>query len=442
MANTRPRGKLYLNGPDWMIQALHHSTWKATGTGNSSQTVIEFDGLLPASELRGSIQTLCRELPQLSGRAARNLLNLAPYWKYSRDARPEIEVTVHELPDARSDDEYQELLTTCVNTPFPRTGVYVRFHLIHRGESRSALAMNFDHRLFDAYGAELLLHAIVEHAEGRVTAEAIADQTTWAAPSLLNKWKERFLSGRTVVRRLLALTPEGSYTPAPPSTEQAATAFHTFALSKTETEQFRNSSVQAGIPMLVPHGMQLAFQAFRRLHEKPLASGERCIASCNVDLRSPEAGWNEMLFNYVSFFLFEEDDDMAKAGGPSLRQLAQQFYDQVKIGFPQSLANAWVLMRILPVPIYGWAIIRNMKRCFGAFNFSLLKDCGVKGDSLLGCKITNVFHTPRIPNLTGAGFYLSEYQGRLNVCIAVHKGVHTAEELQSVEGLFRDSCQI
>ncbi len=436
----RSRGKLYLNGSDWMIQALHHSTWKTAGTGNSSQVVMELEGVLPEDELRRCLGALAPELPMLTGRAARNPLNLAPYWKYSRSARTEIELTVQVLPADSSPDHYLELLATGVNTPFPRTGTYVRFSLIHWG-GKSALAMNFDHRLFDAHGAELFLHALVELAADRVTPAAVADVVTWSAPSLLNHWRDRFLAGRTVVRRLLALTPEGTFTPAAPAA-RTPTEYRLFTLSAEETVQFRRNAEHLTVPMLVPYGLHLAFKSFRRLQGAALAAGERCIASCNVDLRSPDAGWEEMLFNYVSFLLFEETDAMAAAGGPSLPELCGQFYDQMKLDFPRCLAKAWVLMRILPIPIYSWAILRNMKRCFGAFNFSFLKDCAVQGDSLLGCRITNIFHMPRIPHLTGAGFYFSQYGGRLNICLATHRGMHAPDRLAAAEESIRTALRI
>jgi hypothetical protein len=87
--------------------------------------------------------------------------------------------------------------------------------LLHAGDARSFLGMTFDHRLFDARGAESFLELLSAYAASAVVPECVAS-IAMTEPSHLDRWADKFRAGQQVNRALVRLSQSDAITYALP----------------------------------------------------------------------------------------------------------------------------------------------------------------------------------------------------------------------------------
>jgi len=171
---------------------------EATGAGNMFQIVMEVDGIPPEDEVRGLLERLAAGLPVLNGRPSRDY-NLAPYWKPPpRGRKAALPLKVHHLEE---EGDIFRLLEGAVNSPFRSKREHLAFLLIH-GVQKNYVAVTFDHRLFDAHGAEAFLKVLQQEWEKE---GVCSRELPPCEPAHLNQWGRKFEAGRRVNRAFLRL---------------------------------------------------------------------------------------------------------------------------------------------------------------------------------------------------------------------------------------------
>ena len=197
------RNRRYLTGIDWVVGSLHEAAKKINGCGAISQAVLELNGRLDEGQLRKVLDEISARFPILHGHFSRDWFNLAPYWKVPRAARRAvIPLRVIDLPHGAS-QQADRLLTEHVNSPLEHDSQHLRFLLVRIGDQQSRLGLLFDHRLFDAFGAETFFRLIEETFQGRM--ESAAEKIRITEPAHLDHWKRRFASGQTLNRQMIDL---------------------------------------------------------------------------------------------------------------------------------------------------------------------------------------------------------------------------------------------
>ncbi len=194
--------KRYLSGSDWVINSLDHMMKASTCAGNMSQVVLQFDSPLDENEVRTQVNRFVRQFPVLQGSVGRDL-KLAPYWKIPDQAGREVTFLVHSIDDRLSGNSFLSFLEKSANTPFLDDNDHLAFHLF-TGRERSMLAMTFDHRIFDARGAELFLNLFQQSLNS--SAPGVSGDIAFASSAALTQWSKKFLAGRNVNRRIIALS--------------------------------------------------------------------------------------------------------------------------------------------------------------------------------------------------------------------------------------------
>ena len=258
--------KRYLTGMDWVILTLDYMSKKATGVGNVSQIVLELAGFLPAENLRAAVAQFVRFFPILSGYPTRDI-TIAPYWKIARDSSlPSPRIQARAIPEAGTTPTVVAELAEGVNQPFQNRREHLAFHLFHAGTTRSYVAMTFDHRLFDAHGAELFLWLFQEwQATGRTPPlEAIA----LTEPAHLDHWKRRFDAGKIVSRQHLVPLSRArpAIFPRPAPLRRRAFQFQLVTLGEEQSRRLiERAYAEAGYLMLMPYLLGLTVRTF---HER------------------------------------------------------------------------------------------------------------------------------------------------------------------------------
>jgi hypothetical protein len=423
--------KRYLSGSDWVINTFDHMMKARTCAGNISQVVLQFDSVLDEDKVRTLVSRFVNQFPVLQGSVGRDL-KLAPYWRIPLQGRHEATFVVQRVDDRLPGSAFLPFLEQSANTAFRDDNDHLAFHLFI-GYERSMLAVTFDHRILDARGAELFLD-LFQLSLGK-GAPGVSGDIAFASSSALNRWSERFLAGRNVNRKIIALskttTPEALQLPS----GRDRRYHHRLLLfdEKETADIYERACREAGYLMESSYLLSVIIQGMRELFKGRQVTGNSYLVPVTMDLRPGLDPLQEVFFNYVSYLFYRvpihEIDD--RKGLIAL--LKQQMYDQVKSGFPKDLVEASLLTRIAPLAVLGKLLHLPMKGKMATFVFSHLGKSSYQHPEFMEKRIANMFHMPRVPVPPGLGFFSNYYNKRLNLVISHLDGLLSDEEVRTLE---------
>jgi hypothetical protein len=427
--------KRYLTGIDWLVQALDAMTRRATGIGNLSQIVLELEGSPNEARLRGALEAFLSKFPVVRGYTTR-CINLAPYWKIpAAEGGAPAALRVHDLAPGWAMADVLALLERGVNRPFEGKREHLAFRLVRAGET-SWLAMAFDHRLFDAWGAEAFLNEFQREWETGAGASQPADLPE---PAHLSRWGDKFEAGKRLNRSLLELSVDASPCGLPlPSGEGGAGLFRfrTAAFDERETAAITETAYrEAGYLMAMPWAAAVSARVLHRLFTQRGVGAGDVMMSVSIDMRPAEKRLRDVFFNHLSFLLFRIGASAMDDFPGVVIEVKRQMYEQVKSGFPGNLRETCFLMRIAPLPLMGWVMRAYLKGRLASFCFSHVSESAYSSTRLMDWRVRNLFHMPRVPAPPGVGIFFNRRQGRLNATLSYLEGLMSEEE---ADGLMRD----
>jgi hypothetical protein len=420
--------KHYLTGIDWILHSFDFMTKRATGAGNTFQIVMRLEGQPAESEVRDWLDVCVGKCPLLGGRTRRDF-NLAPYWQLpSQGWRAGFEV--HHLHAER---EIDSLLEKEINTPFGSEREHLAFRLIHAGENSHA-AVKFDHRLFDAHGAEMFLSMLQRDWEEGGT-------SSWemppCEPAHLSEWQRKFEAGKQVNRALLRLTENAAPRALPLDPGAAAEGFGFAELSFGEEQSqeiIERAEHEAGYLMAMPYTLALATQAFHQVFvNRGIDTGDY-IVPVTMDTRLPGGHRQQVFFNHVSLLLFRISVREVNDFAALLESIKEQMYRQAREGLVRHILNASHLMRIVPLPVVSHLLKLYLKNSLASFAFSFLGDGGQMPTRFMGKRISRSYHMARVPIPPGLGLFFHHSRGRLSAHLSYARGLLAEAEVDAILG--------
>jgi len=186
-----------------------------------------------------------------------------------------------------------------------------------------------------------------------------------------------------------------------------------------------------------PYLLAVIIQGMHALFATKQETGASYLIPVTMDLRPNKDPLQEMFFNYVSYLFYQVPAEMAADRRGLITLLKQQMYDQVKSGFPKDLAEASLLTRIAPLPVLGKLLQLPMKGKMATFAFSHLGKSSYLHPLLMGRKVLELFHMPRVPMPPGLGFFSNYYNNRLNLVISHLDGLLRDEEISLLDQQIR-----
>lgn len=404
------RNKRYLTGIDWLIQTLDYTSRMSTGVGNISQLVLELKGQLKEKELKLRLEEIFSSLPDLDGNF-RRALNLAPYFKINAKKQTfDLKSIYLKDPDK---NKIFSLITKTINRPLYKA---LSFFLI-TSRDKSFLVMTFDHRLFDAKGAEALLLMLEKKDLG-------FSSRSLSAPPHLNNWRCKFQAGKTVNRQFLSLA-EGapSKTVDFPKAKNKDFAFRLICFDRDSAGKIIQKAYKtAGYLFFMPFVLSTVLKRINELFLKQGCEGNDYITSVSVDDRNAREVMSEPFFNHLSFLFFRTDAKQADNFRRILGSIKKQLYQQTKNRFSANLAEASFLMRILPRSILSKIIKLYFRGTESSLSFSFTGESIYNRESFMGCEVENIFHMPRVPIPPGLGVFVNQFQGKLNLVFSYVSG--------------------
>lgn len=431
------KNKYYLNGFDWVMGVIDTIMRTTTGAGNASQVVFMLDTPPDEERFTAALRRFLALFPVIGGSVSRHYV-LTPYWKMPRDgAPPPAAITVTRLAEDGSERSLHDLLTRCINTPFATKHEHLAFHLIY-GRGEQCVAMTFDHRLFDARGAESFMNLFQEYlAAGEDDSLAAGVRLTQGQG--LRPWKDKFLAGQAVNRKMIALSKETIRAlPVSLARSERGFRYRIVAFDREESERIYDRAYeQAGYLMIMPY---LFAHVFRTIHQVFVArgvSGSAYIVPASTDLRQGKDICQSLFFNHNSMFFFQVKVDELAELQTLATTIREQMYAQVQSRFPQNLMAASSLTRIAPLPLMRRLFHLPMQGKIASFCFSHVSKCSYSSHDLMDARIINVFHMPRMPVPPGIGIFFNSFDGRLNASISWLEGTFTEAEVDRIESELR-----
>lgn len=419
---------MYLSGTDWVINTLDHMMKSTTNSGNMSQIIFEMDSLLDEKLVRERLGVFVREFPALHGSVKRDF-NLAPYWRLPEATSNDLDFTVYLVGEDSSQEEILSLFGKTANRPFKNENEHLAFHLIQKGKKESLFAMTFDHRLFDARGAEAFLDLFLQYSSGKEIT-GILNGVRLTAPADLSEWMDKFHAGRNVNRKMISLSKPAFETLPVPEGRDRGFKFHLVSFDVKDTEKIYDKAYsEAGYLMEMPYLLSVVMQAVHELFRNRGIAANNYMAPVTIDMRTRDDIREKLLLNHVSYLFFKVSAEETGDLKGIMKSVKCQMYEQVKSGLPKDLADASSLLRIAPLAFLGKVLHLPFGGKIASFLFSYLGKGPGQLSEFMGVKIKNLFHTPRVSVPPGFGFFFNYFNGHLNLVISYLDGLLLEEEI-------------
>lgn len=433
------KSKRYLSGSDWVINTLDYMMKTTTCAGNMSQIVLMLDSAIDEAALRSRLNRFIKGFPVLQGNVTRDY-KLTPYWKIPKKAETNVTLNVYYTDNPSLRKDVLSSLEQSVNTSFKNDNEHLVFHLIE-DKQRSFFAMTFDHRLFDARGAESFLNLFQRYLADDKS--HVSRDIYFRSSSALTKWMKKFYAGRNVNRKIIALSKSTPESLPLPHGKDKSFKYRLISFDASETERiYDNAYSEAGYLMEMPYLLSIVIKSIHDLFMFRGITAGSYLIPVTIDMRRGEDVKKELFFNHVSYLFFQ-----IQAGGTDnlkglINSVKQQMYEQVKAGFPEDLAEASLLTRIAPLPVLGKLLHLPLKGKMATFIFSYLGKNSRQSSEFMGAEIKNIFHMPRVPAPPGLGFFCNYFNGRLNLVISYLDGLLQEEEVLMLENFLKEKLLV
>jgi len=430
------KNKRYLSGFDWVMGVIDHILKKTTCSGNASQIIFELDSPLESVSVQNSLNRFLKLFPIVQGRVSRDV-NLAPYWRLPRKNFVNgLDLAVQHLGNSSLQTSISSLMEEWVNRPFRDENHHLVFHLIYTRSRKTYFGMTFDHRLFDARGAESFIYLFQRYLNDDDNTH-IAEGISLTASADLTQWKDKFEAGQHLNRKIIALS-KTSLKSIPVILKHSKTKkgfrFRLICFDMNDTERiFANAFEEAGYLMVMPYFLAIATQALHALFEKKGLPANSYIVPVPVDKRSSGDIKKDLFFNYASMFLFQIHVHTVHDRKTLIMDIKKQMYEQVQSSFPEILLKASALLRIAPVSFLKHIFRIPFEGKFASFSFSHIGRCSYQSSEFMGAKINNFFHMPRVPVPPGIGIFFNSYNGMLNIVISWLDGLVGDDDISAIE---------
>lgn len=414
--------RIYLDGFDWIANLLNYQCRLTPGRGNHFLIVLKSKENFPKSAVHSLQKRLEPLLPLLNGSIRRHLLHLAPYWK---PGKPEaLAFTTEHLLFA---SDFPMAVEQYANRPLPR-GQALAAHLIFHPEEGAALLFKFSHLLFDGRGAELLLESL---RKGKFE---LPEEAPGLSSPMLNEWEKQFSCGRQIQNRLLEIRKEGP-TAVRHACDTAASAFRVLSLTEEETDNLRRRSDRdAGPFMLTPYLLALTAGAVHHLLP-PGGEKEQFLIPMSIDMRGQDTiPRDAVFFNQWSMLPISIRRSLLENPAASIPEIRKQIFIRTGERIALAYRAATRLMRIAP-PAALLGIVRKMgNSTTGSFMFSFVSGTSLEQAKFAGGTITNLYHLPAMPPMTGLGVFFNAFNNRLNAVISYRSGIFPESDIEHFTG--------
>ena len=412
--------RYYLSGIDWIISAIDYYMLLVSPAGNHSTLIIETKKTISEESLKRRLKLIYTSIPLLNACQGRDIFNLAPYWKITKN--PPVLPGIQHV-ECNSPEEFTQIKENTLNIQFPSAKDHL-FFTIAEGKEINAMLMTFDHKFLDARGAELFLNLLMGNDESEIV-DLIAKIKITDSPKL-KEWNKKFDAGRDMQRHLIELSRKKYIALSdhsmknPPEKSDTNLKSRTIVFSKKETKAILlKSEHEAGFMMETPFLLAVTSLAIHQV----ISSDRDANYSVPmpVDMRTPGSEFQKMLFNHLSFMFLDIAVQKDMKLSELICEIRNSIFYNIEHQLPEKLIKAARLTRISPLPILKHFMKLPLDGKVASFAFANVGESSSSADNILAAKIKNIYHMPRIPTPPGLGIFFNRYHGRMQFTLTWDK---------------------
>ncbi len=405
--------RFYLSGVDWVIAAIDRYTSHTSPAGNHSTLIVELDSPVDVQKLQARLRRIVDALPILSSTISRDMLNLAPYWKV-----PSNDPLIPRIESCRcdSDEEFYSLREKVHNMPLPWVRAERVSFTIVSGSCGNHILMTFDHKLFDARGAETFL-GLLACCNGTEIDGLLSAVKTAAAP-MLKDWRLKFSAGRDVQRHMMELSGKKYLAlskfslHSPPVDKGPNLKCRSTLFSEAQTRRISACSEKtAGMMMETVYLLAVCALAVKKVFS-PRGDTDMMIP-VPIGMRRSKCEFREMLSNKISFLFIGISISESMGLQELCGQIRDILYRNISEDFPEKFVKASRLARILPARALKKFMKLFAEGNVATFTFANVGSPPAAPENILGTSIINISHMPRIPTPPGLGIFFNNYSKQL-----------------------------
>lgn len=434
------KSRYYLSGIDWIISAIDYYMRLTTPAGNHSTLIIELKSPCNESDLRSRIKHVFSTVPLFNASQGRDIFNLAPYWKVPKGKTilPEIRVF-----DCNDENDLAKVREETINRDFKTKQDHLMFNII-TGQQGNFIMMTFDHKLFDARGAEIFLN-LLGGKDIRKTEEMVSEIKTTDSPQLKD-WHQKFDAGRDIQRHLIGLS-QSKYIALskhsmnnPPEKQGPNLTSKTIIFSKKTSDTILQKSEKfSGFMMETPFFLAIASLA---IHE--IISPEQDASysvPMPIDMRRPGSEMQKLLFNHLSFMFLDikvkKNMDLKELIG----KIRNSIFYNIEHELPEKLVKATRLARISPLPLLKNFMKLPLDGKVASFAFANVGESPTPTTDIFGNEIKNISHMPRVPTPPGLGVFVNRFQGKVQITLTWDKNAIEKETACAIINKIKESLK-
>jgi hypothetical protein len=193
--------------------------------------------------------------------------------------------------------------------------------------------------------------------------------------------------------------------------------------------------------MEMPYLLSVVIQSVHELFTCRGVVSPGYLIPLSIDMRKGEDMKKELFFNHVSYIFFQIGRDSTTDLKEMTGIIKRQMYDQIQSGLPKDIQEACLLTRIAPLSVLGKLLRIPFEGRIASFCFSHVGKSAYLSDELMGGKIDNLFHMPRVPVPPGLGFFFNYFNGRLNLVISHLDGLLQEDEIFMLESGLKEKLK-
>jgi hypothetical protein len=409
----------YLSGIDWIISGIDSFMLRTSPAGNHSTLIIELKNRCDKLLLEEKLADLVSKIPLLNATLKRDVFNLAPYWKINNTTL----TPVVDCVECSNIEEFEKVKERVLNKNFRSKRDHLAF-LILSGEMGNYLFMTFDHKFFDAKGAEQFIQLLTKSSNET----KISEIKKRNSPKLKN-WSMKFAAGKDVQRHLIEQSKK-RYTHFSNITIDKIKAVKggnlksiTTVFSREESEAIlKRSEEKAGFMMETPYFLATIIKSVENVLN---ITGEREYSiPMPIDTRDNSKGsFSQMLFNHLSFMFLDISLNEKMNFNDIICEIRKKIFYNIENELPDKLIKATRLSRIAPLFLFKKFMKLPNNGQVASFAFANLGGSSKANGNVLSNNIIHISHMPRLPSPPGIGFFFNQYGGKIQYTITWDKNI-------------------
>ena len=431
----QPAQGIEFSGSDYFLCVMDSIMRKAGIPNSRCRMLVELDGQIDPEFFSKTLNSSPELQWMVNVRQKKKLPFALPCW-CSNGSRDMVPVACHAMEGiyARENGNFLSF-PSLVGQNETQSPLF--FIFANSDDGRSTCILNWDHKLMDAQGAEILMQHVARCFEKQENLESLLPlngQNIDCRIPASSSFAKRLSYARKSTQYILEVSeaPIAALKPAGNDKERAD-QFLTIRFSEEETRQIVAQCESMGLSYY--HSLYYLAATTRALHavrKQDMDEDVPYLVPVPLNLRK-KGGRGPAFSNNVSFLFYRITPEEITDFKTTINSLKNQMKNQVMQEIPHSYAEMMKILRRAPIPFYSWLLSGPTKGQLASFFFSYTGECCSEMDSFMGQKVREVTHLAPATSIPGLSVVFMRHRTCLKAILSFRDALFGEKDRQLFE---------